>query len=243
MTTASQDDVLEQLTMRLARVEAKIAGPGNENLVRSLAHSSAAPGGGGTTSASVLWRRLLQATARIEINARKLGEVALLQQLEKELLLPSSSSTTGGLAAGAAATAGNDELCLPPPSRGALLGLPEKTALILGQEEEVRQTMAYLQTIDELKAYISGPFLEGEGGKEEAALHQRLTRLETEFWDLEAVAVAVAREMEEVLTVYDEVVGLLSRKCVEWEGKLAGLARRKERREGRKEGGKGRTEG
>ena len=234
MASASHDDVLEQLTVRLARVEAKIAGSGNESLVRSLASTSAAAGGGGTSS-SVLWRRLLQATARVETNARKVGDAALLQQLEKELFMP----PTGGSST-AAAAAGKDELCLPPPSGTALLGLPEKTALILGQEEELRQTMAYLQTIDELKKYITGPFLEGEGGKEEAALHQRLTRLETEFWDIEAVAVALAREMEEVLTVYDEVVGLLSRKCVEWEGKLAGLARRKERREGgEKDGGGG----
>jgi len=238
MTSASHDDVLEQLAVRLARVEAKITGSGNESLVRSLASTSAAAGGGGTSS-SVLWRRLLQATARVEANARKVGDVALLQQLEKELFMPSSSTTSGSAAVGGAG-GGKDELCLPPPSGTALLGLPEKTALILGQEEELRQSMAYLQTIDELKKYITGPFLEGEGGKEEAALHQRLTRLETDFWDIEAVAVALAREMEEVLTVYDEVVGLLSRKCVEWEGKLAGLARRKERREGgEKEGGGG----
>lgn len=222
--------------MRLARVEAKIAGPGNENLARSLASSSAASAGGGTSS-SVLWRRLLQATARVDTNFRKVGDAAILQQLEKELLMPSPSTSSSS---SAAAGGGKDELCLPPPSGTALLGLPEKTALILGQEEELRQIMAYLQTIDELKAYITGPFLTGEGGREEAALHQRLTRLETEFWDVEAMAVALARDMEEVLTVYDEVVGLLSRKTVEWEGKLAGLARRRERRErAGKEGGGG----
>lgn len=231
MAAASHDDVLEQLAVRLARVEAKIAGSGNENLVRSLAVSSAASAGaGGGTNSSVLWRRLLKATARLDTNARKLGDAALLQQLEKELFMPSSSAGSS--------TAGKDELRVPPPSGTALLGLPEKTALILGQEEELRQTMAYLQTIDELKKYITGPFLEGEGGREEAVLHQRLMRLETEFWDMEGVAVALAREMEEVLTIYDEVVGLLSRKAVEWEGKLAGLAWRKERRErGEKEGG------
>jgi hypothetical protein len=233
MTTASHDDVLGQLAVRLARVEAKIVGPGNESLVRSLAVSSAASAGGGTSS-SVLWRRLLKATARVDTNARKLGDTALLQQLEKELFMPSSSTSSST----AGAAGGKDELCLAPPSGTALLGLPEKTALILGQEEELRQTMAYLQTIDELKKYITGPFLEGEGGREEAALHQRLLRLETEFWDMEGVAVALAREMEEVLTVYDEVVGLLSRKCVEWEGKLAGLARRG-KGEGEMEGGRG----
>eukprot|EP00624_Nannochloropsis_granulata_P003126 evm.model.NODE_25915_length_48178_cov_38.282433.3 len=234
MAAVAHNDVLEQLSVRLARVEAEIVGSGNEHLVRSLAVSSAAAGGG--KSSSVLWRRLLQATARVETNARRLGDAALLRQLEKDLFMPSPSFSS---ATSAGAGGGRDELCLPPPSGTALLGLPEKTALILGQEEELRQTMAYLQTIDELKAYITGPFLE-KGGREEAALHHRLTRLEMEFWDTEAVAVALAREMEEVLTVYDEVVGLLSRKCVEWEGKLAGLARRKERRErGEKEGGGG----
>ncbi|KAM3568280.1 hypothetical protein VYU27_009595 [Nannochloropsis oceanica] len=241
MATFAHDDVLEQLAVRLARVEAEIVGPGNEHLVRSLAVSSAAAGGG--TSSSVIWRRLLQVTARVETNARRLGDAALLRQLEKDLFMPSQSSSS---ATSAGAGGGRDELCLPPPSGTALLGLPEKEALILGQEEEFRQTMAYLQNIDELKAYITGPFLEGKGGKEEVALHQRLTKLEMEFWDMEAVAVALAREMEEMLTVYDEVVELLSRKCVEWEGTLASMARRKERRKERREregGGGGRREG
>lgn len=42
-----------------------------------------------------------------------------------------------------------------------------------------------------------------------AALRRRLTALEARFWDAEAVAAALAREVDAVLTAYDDVVRFL----------------------------------
>ena len=103
------------------------------------------------------------------------------------------------------------------------MGLEEKTALVLSQEDDLKQILGQLKTIDDLQKYISGPFLEGTG-KEEAALHKRLAALEVDFWDTEARTVTLAREMEGLLTTYDEIVGLLSQKCMEWETQLLALA-------------------
>jgi hypothetical protein len=157
-----------------------------------------------------------------------MGEKPVLNELQTELFnAPPSLSRSAFRRKGFPpasinqAAAPSDGPSVPPPSSNVLVGIPEKTTLVLAKEEETRRTLALLSEIDELKAFISGPFLEGGGHREEAALYTQLQRVERDFWDVEAVAVALAREMEEVLTVYDEVVERLSGKCVEWEGILA----------------------
>jgi hypothetical protein len=62
-------------------------------------------------------------------------------------------------------------------------------------------------------AYTDGE--KGEKGeKGAAALRARLAALEARFWDGEAVAAALAREVEEVLNAYDDVVRVFGFLCV-----------------------------
>lgn len=233
----SHDEALEELAIRLARVEAKIFGPGNDNILHIRASSSDGGSPERRACPMELWQRVLKASKCVEEYARRMGEKPVLNELETELFnAPHSLSRSAFRRKGFPpasinqAAAPPDGPSVPPPSSNVLVGIPEKTTLLLAKEEETRRTLARLSEIDELKAFISGPFLEGGRHREEAALYTQLQRVERDFWDVEAVAFALAREMEEVLTVYDEVVERLSGKCVEWEGVLA--ARWKARKRG-----------
>jgi hypothetical protein len=148
MATTGQEDAtveLELLARRLARLEARV-------------HGSAADSSTNTTNACTstdLRARLQAAARRVAANAEAVGEVGARQQLEREmLLLPSSSSSSSsssslGLGLG---------LMAPPPSHGALLGVEEKAALLLAQEEELGVVLDALQRVERLRGCVEQPW-------------------------------------------------------------------------------------